>query len=127
MCPVQKIAPKDYPEPLREMISLHEILRKLGIPAADIFISPRDLPDVIVTIKQDGKQIGWRLGKWQGSREEFLDQWQAVVADWNEFCNDEERGWPEVYEQSRIRRCAVTEVLANLVIHGFRIGPAALN
>lgn len=104
----------DFPEILRECMYTHEVFRRLGIPAQDIFLAVTD-DSIGVTVRQGFLQGSVRVGSRAGMTDaEINAKWDALVTLWNA---DGDNGWD--FAGSTARRMAVT-IMVNMNALGFR-------
>lgn len=67
----------------------HEMLRRLGIVSADIFIDLRLAGYFGIAVVTADKRWSWLLGALPVPSEEFLVEWNTAVAWWNGASHEE--------------------------------------
>lgn len=118
----------DVPLATREMLYAHEILRTVGVPAADIFVTYEvfesgphlgNLGVFAVVIKQGKRSVPLVGFPTPMPEQEALEAWHRAVPFWNRTCNDESVGWN--LDGSHVRLEAVP-MIAAMELAGIKFG-----
>jgi hypothetical protein len=80
----------------REVLAVHEALRKLGFDADDIFVILQTEPksaDLLVTVclRTQGIEFRILIGCWEGLKDDFETHWRAAAEAWNSTMSEQER------------------------------------
>lgn len=102
----------------------HEMLRRLGIVAADIFIDLRMAGYFGVTVKTDGKEWVWTLDRLPASvaPQAFIAEWEAAVFWWN---NADVEELDALGMDISPQMAQAVEVIHSLVAKGIPLDPLA--
>jgi hypothetical protein len=112
---------------VREVLATHAILGKIGFPTDNIFthvIGPLTEPailvgkvQVLVAVKQDGREFSFNMGVFNESAKEICDALHRGYSMWNELSQKQRT---RIMEGSRTRQQAVN-MIAALAAKGFRV------
>lgn len=98
----------------------HEMMRRLGIEADDIFLDTRIPGCFGVTVRVDGKEWVWTLGRLPVPEIAFLAEWDLGVAYWN-GASDEQL---DALGMERSPQMAMaTAVVRSLIEKGIQLDP----
>lgn len=100
---------------LREALAAHEIFRKLGFSADDIYIRPK--PDRLFMTVIRGAEFNYDLGEHDVEVNSLISQWAAAAQWWN---TGDEADRAELLNTSKIRR-EVVPLIAALHAKGFSV------
>jgi hypothetical protein len=109
---------QSIPAPLREALACHEMLRRLGFQADDIYLVAAPDPQGMVALQLRVGELhfSYATGVQQMSHEVLAQKWQAAVRLWNHDFTSEEC-WA-LFKSSQIAG-RLDEVLATLRKKGF--------
>jgi len=101
-----------------EALCIHEALRRLGYPAADIFVGQTEAQQLLVVLRHKDREFVIDVvpaGSWAVMPEaEFTETWQTAVAVWKAQALADAY---EAYERSDIRKRSV-ELITLLTLRG---------
>ena len=106
---------------LKEALALHEILRSLGYPAKDIYLSVFS-NGLGITLRHEGKEMAFRAsdpGEDIPEGEALVTAWNEALEWWNVTATKEEMD--KLFLGSRSRQ-DVTLLIATLETNGFHPG-----
>lgn len=98
----------------------HEILRRLGILPAEIFLDLRCEGFYGISVKKGGKEWAVLLGRLPIHHAEFAKEWEAGTAYWN-GASDEEIEALGFHQSAVVLRAG--EIIRSLVAKGIELDP----
>lgn len=107
----------DIPVEIREALYGQELMRKLGIPSANLFVGINE-GKIGVAVKLNGKVFGFAVAETSLTDDALSEIWAAAAKLWNQTCNSDPE-WD--FEGSAVRRRAVN-IMAALSLAGIDFG-----
>lgn len=93
----------DVPHEWKQALYGHELLRRLGFTADEIFVGIQD-GRAYVLVRRGGRHYGFIVAATAKTDDELAAEWPAAVEIWNATCSTDP-GWE--FEASDVRRAAV--------------------
>lgn len=100
---------------LNEALAVHEVFRRLGFPADDIFVGA-DIEKLFVELRSQGKTFVVTCGHGDYAQEQIAEGWTRKCNAWNKTMTHEEREL--IYRNSSILKQSV-KLLFALRTRGF--------
>jgi hypothetical protein len=109
--------PSDLPHEYRQALYGHELCRRAGVPARDLYVGIQDGKLFVKAVRGD-HYYAFIVAPTTLTDDELAATWPDAVVLWNETCNSDS-GWD--YEGSDIR--AVQVMIAGELLASGVIGP----
>lgn len=108
---------------VKETLAVHHGLCKLGFDPKDIWVSAQKIRDnllmIFVIIEVQDSQFNIAIAGFDGSEEEFKEQWKATV-DWSNNVATDQEIW-EIWSTSKMYSIGPQEFCDQLTKRGIKV------